>query len=564
MNGKIFWAIAAAAVTFVGFSVAPGTAEACGGFFCNGGGGTGPQPVVQAAERVIFEKDADGTIRAYVQIRYDGNAPVGFSWVIPVLGLPEVGIAEASTFDALDGATNPQFRFINRAAVSRGSSGGGGGIGCGSADFASAARGAEDGAIDVEGVTVWDSARVGDYETATLSGDSAADVINWLAANEYDIPAEAEPMIGQYVTEGHLFVAFKYDPIGVGTGTLDPVVLTYRGEKPCVPLRITAIASTPILDIMVMAFGEQRAMPEGGYALTEPDYDAIRTDPTAAGQTTYGVEVARAISEAGGRAFVTEYAAPTDTIADAIVDVEAQAILARNAYVTRFYTRMDPADMTIDPEFIFPGGADVARFHVIDITRACCSERASPSSFAAAVATGADRRKERTPHLVDGRPHLPGDIDEHLRIEATPRRPLNRLEVGTGERLCRLARFAGLFPDGAPGPDCQAHRVVLGPGKAEGPLHSQGRPQPTMVGHLPRRPGRQRACALAGGIEAREAAFDELEGESVELTKGAWKTSREVGHGLRNVSRLRLLAQTQELSILVAQRREAPGHPGPW
>ncbi len=387
LNGKIFWAIAAVAVTLAGFSVAPGTAEACGGFFCNGGGGTGPQPVVQAAERVIFEKDADGTIRAYVQIRYDGNAPVGFSWVIPVLGLPEVGIADASTFDALDGATNPQFRFINRAAVSPSSGGGGGGIGCGSADFASA-RGAEDSAIDVEGVTVWDSTRVGDYETATLSGDSAADVINWLAANEYDIPAEAEPMIQQYVTEGHLFVAFKYDPIGVGTGTLDPIVLTYRGEKPCVPLRITAIASTPILDIMVMAFGEQRAMPEGGYALTEPDYDAIRTDPTAAGQTTYGVEVARAISEAGGRAFVTEYAAPTETIADAITDVEAQAILARNAYVTRFYTRMDPADMTIDPEFVFPGGADVPRFHVIDITPVTASTGSTVSDLRFAAAPG--------------------------------------------------------------------------------------------------------------------------------------------------------------------------------
>lgn len=388
-NVKTILAAVALAGTCVAFAATPAPAEACGGFFCNGGGTTGPQPVVQAAERVIFEKFDDGTIRAYVQIRYDGNAPVGFSWVIPVLGLPEVGIAEASTFDALDGATNPQFRFINRAAPTASRGGGGGGIGCGASDGSAFARGAEDGsATDVEGVTVWDATRVGDYETATLSGDSASQVIDWLEANEYDIPAEAAPMIEQYVVEGHLFVAFKYDPIGVGTGTLDPVVLTYRGEKPCVPLRITAIASTPILDIMVMAFGEQRAMPEGAYALTEPDYDAIRTDPSALGQTTYGVEVARAISEAGGRAFVTEYAAPTDTIADALTDLEAQSIVDRNAYVTRFYTRMDPTDMTLDPEFVFPGGADVPRFHVIDITPVSASLGGAMSELRIAAAPG--------------------------------------------------------------------------------------------------------------------------------------------------------------------------------
>ena len=85
---------------------------------------------------------------------------------------------------------------------------------------------------------------------------------------------------------------------------------------------------------------------------------------------------------------MTEYAAPTETIADAIVDVEAQAILARNAYVTRFYTRMDPADMTIDPEFVFPGGADVARFHVIDITPVTASAGSTVSGLRFAAAPG--------------------------------------------------------------------------------------------------------------------------------------------------------------------------------
>lgn len=348
------------------WAVVPEPAEACGGFFCNGGG-AGPTPVVQAAERVIFEQRADGTVRAYVQIRYDqqGGPPIGFSWIIPVMDVPEVGIAEAATFDQLDTATAPQFRFISNAAPV--ASGGGGGGCSGSSSLAGRSAGDEGGTMDVEGVMVWESARVGEYETATIGGDTAEQLLEWLDLNGYDIPAEAGDILGEYVAEGHLFVAFKYAPIGAGSGTLDPVVLTYRGEKPCVPLRITAIASTPVLDVMVLAFGPRRAMPEGSYLLTEPAYAAIRPDFSMATQTTYGTEVMRAIDAAGGRAFVTEYAAPSDSLGG-LTDLEAQALVARNPYVTRFYTRLTPEAMTVDPEFVFPGGEDVARLHVIDIT----------------------------------------------------------------------------------------------------------------------------------------------------------------------------------------------------
>ena len=363
---------------------APSPAEACGGFFCDGGGGpTGPTPVVQAAERVIFEQRSDGTVRAYVQIRYDQQAPVGFSWIIPVLAVPEVGIADAATFDELDTATSPQFRFINRAMPSF-SGGGGGGGGCGMGD-ASPARGGESGtiglddAMDVPGVMVWETSRVGSYETATLEGDTSEALLLWLERNGYDIPATAADLIDDYVAEGHLFVAFKYDPLDVGSGTLDPIVLTYTGVKPCVPIRITAIASTPVLDVMILAFGPQRAHPEAGFMLTEPDYDAIRPDSTMPTNTTYQDEVDRAMTDAGGRAFVTELAAPTDTLAG-LTDLEALALASRNPYVTRFYTRLTPEAMTLDPEFVFPGGEDVSRLHVIDITPPSMSAAGSAAS----------------------------------------------------------------------------------------------------------------------------------------------------------------------------------------
>ncbi len=368
--------VLACAGALIGALATPSSAEACGGFFCNGGGGpSGPTPIVQAAERIIFEKRQDGTVRAYIQIRYDqGGPPIGFSWIIPVLSVPEVGIAEAATFDALDAATAPQFRFISNA---RPVSGGGGGGGCGASDAATADRGAAGTMMDVDGVMVWQASRVGDYETATISGDTAAQLLQWLERNEYDVPPQAEDLLDEYVREGHLFVAFKYQPLGAGTGSLDPVVLTYEGDKPCVPIRITAIASTPILDIMVLALGDSRAAPDGAFVATEPDYSAIRPDFTAMGQTTYPIEVTRAIEMAGGKAFVTEFADESDSVmsqlaptasSNGVIDREAQALLSRNAYVTRFYTRIASDDMDVDPEFVYPGGADVSNFHVVDIT----------------------------------------------------------------------------------------------------------------------------------------------------------------------------------------------------
>lgn len=340
-------------------------AEACGGFFCSGGGPSGPTPVVQAAERVMFEDLGDGMIRAYVQIQYtqQGGVPVGFSWIIPVTSIPELGVGDQATFDALDTATAPQFRFVSSTS---GFGSGGGGVGCGaSADgsLAESAPRAEDG-----GVTVWDESRVGDYLTAIIEGDDPREILQWLADNGYDIPAEAENTIDEYVYTGHLFTAFRYDPIGPGSGTLPPVVLTYGGLKPCVPIKITAIASMPVLDVMVLAFGQGRARPdpEGEYVETVPDYNAIQPDFTTPTLTTYADEVDAAIEASGSHAWVVEHASPTANLG-AITDPEARAIIERNRYVTRFYTRMTPEQMDVDPEFVFDdAGDDVNRLHVID------------------------------------------------------------------------------------------------------------------------------------------------------------------------------------------------------
>nr|NIS31249.1 DUF2330 domain-containing protein [Actinomycetota bacterium] len=338
----------------VAIALWPEPAAACGGFVCNGGGTAGPTPVVQAGERVMFEERDDGTIRAYVQIRYQQGAPVGFSWLVPVMGLPELGVADAATFDQLDNASSPQFRFVNNTGGFAG--GGSGGVGCGAAsgDAArSAGEGVPDGAsMDADGVRVWNESRVGDYTTAIIGGESGDAVREWLLSNGYDIPERASEIIDHYVYTGHRFAAFRYDPLDASDGTLPPITITYAGTKPCVPIKITAIASVPVLDVMVLAFGDGRATPDpdGEYVEIVPDYQSITTDFTTPTQTTYWDQVDQAVDLAGGHGWVVEHASST-TMLEGLTDPEAVALASNNAYVTRFYTRLTPDQMDVDPEF---------------------------------------------------------------------------------------------------------------------------------------------------------------------------------------------------------------------
>lgn len=359
-----------ALAAIVAIALWPEPASACGGFMCNGGGAAGPTPVVQAGERVMFEEREDGTIRAYVQIRYQQGAPVGFSWLVPVMGLPGLGVADPATFDQLDNASSPQFRFVNNTG---GFTGGGGGAGCG-ATAADGARSAGEGPgdfgdVDDDGVRVWNESRIGDYTTAIIAGESGEAVREWLLDNGYDIPERASEIIDHYVYTNHRFAAFRYDPLEVSDGTLPPITITYAGTKPCVPIKITAIASVPVLDIMVLAFGDGRVVPdpEGEYVEVVPDYQSITTDFTTPTQTTYWDEVDRAVEESGGHGWIVEHASST-TMLEGLTDPEAIALATNNAYVTRFYTRMTPDQMDVDPEFVFTGEyADVNRLHVIDL-----------------------------------------------------------------------------------------------------------------------------------------------------------------------------------------------------
>jgi hypothetical protein len=318
--------------------------------------------------------------------------------VIPVTRPPEVGVADPVTFNQLDTSTRPQFTFISPSGGMFFGTGGfsdsSGGFGCASDSAAAPDRALSAGfapRAEEDRVEIWNSGRVGNYETVTISGETAEDLLGWLGDHGYDIPDTASGIIDQYIAEEHMFVAFRYDPILESGGTLDPVVLTYRPEpddsampEMCVPIRITAIASTPILDVMILVFGEERALPTGSYVTTEPDYDEVQQDFTMGGGTSYQNDALNAITEAGDLAFVTEFARPTEMLAQSgmVTDLEARAILARNRYVTRLYTRFTPESMIADPEFMLRPGSDVTNIHTVDLRFSRAEPKGSGARFA--------------------------------------------------------------------------------------------------------------------------------------------------------------------------------------
>src|SRR5262245_61765513 len=88
-----------------------GPAAACGGFFCSS-----VQPVNQAAERLVFADNGDGTQTAVIEIAYEGPSEK-FSWLLPISSVPsgdQLKLASSNGFARLQTATNPRYSLTTR------------------------------------------------------------------------------------------------------------------------------------------------------------------------------------------------------------------------------------------------------------------------------------------------------------------------------------------------------------------------------------------------------------------------------------------------------------------
>jgi hypothetical protein len=354
----------------VGLGV-PRLASACGGFFCDSGGGSTGTPgslVVQSAERIVFEV-GDGRVRASIQVQYDGD-PVDFAWVVPVPAMPTLGVGDPAVFDALDEATAPVFVFPPAPGEGGGDGSGGsaiqgGGCGCGSGGEGYSDEGSYyyyGNARPQTTVRILGTQNVGPYSTTIVTASASQDLVDWLDANVYDVPLEAEPIIDQYVEQGSVFVAVRL----LASATVDliqPLVIDYAGDEPCIPLRMTSFASLPGLEVLAWIVSDAQASPFN-FAPAYVDDGEILDAGTA---SAYEPALDAAIDQYGGWAFVTEFAKPTSEVPDLTTQsAEAERIVRSGSYLTRLRTRLDPNEMTIDPIFVFDADlADVDNVHTL-------------------------------------------------------------------------------------------------------------------------------------------------------------------------------------------------------
>jgi hypothetical protein len=361
---------------------------ACGGLFCDQG--TVAIPPAQSSERIIFviHADAEGavvdagldapdasvpdaavgdagtprfsTVDIYVEIGYSGAAE-SFAWVVPLLAPPiSIDTAPTAIFDDLDAATAPRFTFAYAGATVAQADGGGG---CGWGGSSESADSGDAEAVADPEVTVLSTERVGPYEVAVIQSTGAGDLRAWLLANGYRIPASAEPLLAAYVAEGKTFAAFRLAD-GKGVGAIQPVVIRQPGVEPCIPLRLTPVASEPVLSVSALVIGAGRAVPIN-YESVEVDPDDVR--PTSPTTSDYPLLLRAAARASGGRAFATEFAGWTRNV-EATTDA-ARAILGKGDFVTRLSTRIAPGEMTADPIFVHTTSTDeVSRDHVVDVT----------------------------------------------------------------------------------------------------------------------------------------------------------------------------------------------------
>jgi MYXO-CTERM domain-containing protein len=287
-----------------------GPADACGGTFCDGRPPPNQprvMPVDQTGENILFVVDGK-SVEAHVQIQYKGD-PARFAWIVPMPAVPTVTAGSQQLFTNLLQGTVPSYGYQVQQDFCPSFNGFAPGGPVGAGGFTSSVNVTP--AADA-GVTVLFQKSVGAFEVTALQGHSSTEVLDWLSANGYQGISTAPAILDRYVQKGSVFVAVKLTA-GAGSDEIHPLVFKYEGTEPCIPLELTAVAAVEDMGVRAFFLGTDRVV--------STNYDQVTLNPAridwALMGKNYDAVVSQAVDEAGGHAFVTEYAGTNGAVSRA-------------------------------------------------------------------------------------------------------------------------------------------------------------------------------------------------------------------------------------------------------
>ena len=318
--GETGWKTRAAVAGLLssGLLLAPGMsrpARACGGFWCSQ-----QAPVNQADEQIIFIDHPDDTVTAIIQIRYVGPSE-RFAWLIPIAGDPEVAVSSNIAFQRLEPATAPSYslrRSVEGVCKLPPPQLPTGFAAQNAAGPVPSSRGAS--SMNAPPISVVSQGSVGPYDYTTISVDptlpNPADAaIEWFGDEGYDLSGVDAQLLGPYLAEGLNLLAFKLTKgSDAQTGSIRPVMLTYKSSRPMIPIRPTAVAAQDDMGVLVWVAGATQAVPD--------NYKSLVLNEALINwfswRATYDDVVTAAADEADGQGFVTEFATPTQNVPAAV------------------------------------------------------------------------------------------------------------------------------------------------------------------------------------------------------------------------------------------------------
>lgn len=285
------WLASTAAIAATITLTAERRADACGGCFA-------PTDTVTTVDshRMVVSLSPQRSI-LWDQISYSGD-PKDFVWVLPVPSADTtIEVAPFEMFDEIEFQTSPIVQPRPASPPNRGC------FGC----CASAMSEGVAGGADAGSVVIYNDEVVGPYQTVTIGSEDANALQDWLVQNGYRVVESTVPTIEHYVDQGNVFIVLRLAP-GEGVSSMQPVRIEYPGYLATFPLEMVKIGAASTLDLSLWVIAEQR-VEANNYGNVRIDRDHLVFDWDTQ-SSNYAEAFRNTIDDAGGRVWVTEFAAP--------------------------------------------------------------------------------------------------------------------------------------------------------------------------------------------------------------------------------------------------------------